>query len=129
MASIKTSALEDYAHASSLDRRGREKQAVPLYESAIGKGLKGSHLEGALLGLGSSYRCLGRDREAVAVLRKGVRKFPQSRAIQVFLAMALYQQGKPGAAMKILLKNLAETSSNKSIAQYRKAILFYARKF
>ncbi len=41
------------------DLLGREHEAVPFYERAIEEGLTGEDLEGAMLGLGSTYRALG----------------------------------------------------------------------
>jgi tetratricopeptide (TPR) repeat protein len=41
------------------DLLGREHEAVPFYERAIEEGLTGGDLEGAMLGLGSTYRALG----------------------------------------------------------------------
>ena len=41
------------------DLLGREHEAVSFYERAIEEGLTGEDLEGAMLGLGSTYRALG----------------------------------------------------------------------
>ena len=48
------------------DLLGREHEAVPFYERAIEEGLTGGDLEGAMLGLGSTYRALGVYQRAVA---------------------------------------------------------------
>ena len=108
------------------DRMGREREAIPLYERAISQGLSGQDLEGAILSLGSSYRATGGYAKAAEVLRDGVERFPQNRAIQVFLAMALHNLNEHERAMEILLRNLAETSSDPGIASYREAISYYA---
>ena len=108
------------------DRMGREREAIPLYERAISRGLAGGDLEGATLSLGSSYRAVGDYAKAAEVLRGGVERFPQNRAMQVFLAMALYNAGEQERAMEILLRNLAETSSDPEISAYKKALSFYA---
>jgi tetratricopeptide (TPR) repeat protein len=117
-----------YQCAWAHDRLGLEREAVPYYERAIACGLAGEPLEGALLGLGSTYRCLGEYDKAVEVLRRGCAAFPASRALEVFLAMALYNLGAVGAAMEIALRNLAHTSADESITRYRRAIEFYADK-
>ena len=44
------------------DSLGREREAVPFYERAIAGGLSGRDLEGAFVGLGSTYRSLGEYR-------------------------------------------------------------------
>ena len=108
------------------DRTGREREAITLYERAIERGLSGGDLEGAILSLGSSYRAVGNPPKAAEVLRGGVARFPRNRAMQVFLAMALHNLGEHERAMEILLRNLAETSSDPEIASYKRAIAFYA---
>src|SRR5260221_14700897 len=46
------------------DTMGLEVEAVPFYERAIAAGLDGEDLRGALLGLGSTYRVIGREADA-----------------------------------------------------------------
>jgi tetratricopeptide (TPR) repeat protein len=108
------------------DLLGREQEAIPYYERAIEEGLTGEDLEGATLGLGSTYRALGEYRKAVEVLRGGTTRFPNNRAVQVFLAMALYNTGECRDAVELLLRNLAETTGDEGISAYKRAILFYA---
>lgn len=116
----------NYQCAWVYDRMGREREAIPLYERAIERGLSGGDLEGAILSLGSSYRAVGNYAKAAEVLRGGVARFPQNRAMQVFLAMALHNVGEHEWAMEILLRNLAETSSDPEILAYKEALSFYA---
>jgi predicted Zn-dependent protease len=108
------------------DRMGREREAIPLYERAIERGLSGGDLEGAILSLGSSYRAVGTPAKAAEVLRGGVARFPRNRAMQVFFAMALHDLDENVQAMEILLRNVAETSSDPEIASYKEAISYYA---
>ncbi|MFC8689202.1 tetratricopeptide repeat protein [Brevibacillus porteri] len=109
------------------DAAGLEKEAVPFYEKAIELGLTvDDDLPGALLGLGSTYRVLGLYEQAAATLAKGMQQFPEDRSFPIFLSMAYYNLGKHHEAMNLLLKNLAETSSDPTILAYQKAILFYA---
>ena len=105
---------------------GREREAIPLYERAISLGLLGRDLEGAILSLGSSHRAVGNPAKAAEVLQGGVERFPQNRAMQMFLAIALYNLDEHEQAIEILLRNLAETSSNPEIASYKEAISYYA---
>ncbi len=118
----------NYQGAWVHDRMGREREAIPLYERAISRGLSGEDLEGAILSLGSSYRAVGEHAKAAEVLRGGVARFPENRATQVFLAMALHDVGEHERAMELLLRNLAETSSDAKIAFYKEAISFYANR-
>ena len=108
------------------DLLGLEQEAVFFYERAIEGGLIGEDLEGAMLGLGSTYRSLGEYRKAVEVLHGGTTRFPNNRAMQVFLAMALYNTGECREAVELLLRNLAETTGDEGISAYKRAILFYA---
>ena len=108
------------------DRMGREREAIPLYERAIERGLSGADLEGAVLSLGSSHRVVGNQAKAAEVLRGGVARFPHNRAMQVFLAMALHDVGEHYEAIEILLRNLAETSSDPEISAYKEALSLYA---
>lgn len=108
------------------DLLGREHEAVPFYERAIEEGLTGGDLEGAMLGLGSTYRALGDYQRAVEALRSGTTQFPDNRAMQGFLAMALYNAGECREAVELLLQNLAETTGDEGISAYKRAILFYA---
>ena len=110
------------------DRMGLEREAIPLYERAIGRGLSGADLEGAILSLGSSYRAVGDPAKAAAVLRGGAAHFPQNRAMRVFLAMALHDLDEHDEAVGILLRNLAETSSDPEISAYKEALSVYANR-
>jgi tetratricopeptide (TPR) repeat protein len=110
------------------DSMGLEREAIPLYERAIERGLSGGNLEGAILSLGSSYRAVGNPAKAVEVLRGGVARFPHNRAMQVFLAMALHDLDEHVQAIEILLRNLAETSSDPEISTYKEALSYYANR-
>jgi hypothetical protein len=46
--------------------------------------------------------------------------------MQVFFAMALHDLDENVQAMEILLRNVAETSSDPEIASYKEAISYYA---
>ncbi|WP_313958194.1 tetratricopeptide repeat protein [Paenibacillus sp. Y412MC10] len=117
-----------YQTAWTHDVLGLEKEAVPYYEKAISLGLQDDELAGAMLGLGSTYRTLGRYEDAKSLLKQAMEKFPERREFSVFYAMALYNLGEHAAAMEELLGQLAETSADSGIQAYRKAIAFYADK-
>ena len=110
------------------DVLGLEREAVPFYKKALELGLTGKEKQGALLGLGSTYRTLGMYDEAKLIFEGAMREFPDRREYQVFYAMVLYNQKSFSEAMSILLKQLAETSNDEGIQSYRKAILFYSDK-
>lgn len=110
------------------DVLGLEAEAVPYYE----RSLTGSHLttedrRDALLGLGSTYRTLGRYTEAEHTLRQATEEFPDDAALQTFLAMALFNTGHHHEAASTLLTLLTATSQDPRIRQYQRAIDHYAQ--
>jgi tetratricopeptide (TPR) repeat protein len=115
-----------YEAACVHDFLGEEASAVAYYRAALRGNLSEDHLRGACLGLGSTYRSLGRYTEAEAILRQGLDRFPQANDIKVFLAMALHNLGRSKAAVECLLTIIAETSSDKEVQGYRRAIALYA---
>ena len=108
------------------DRLGMESEAVPYYEAAIRLGLDGADRKDALLGLGSTYRTLGRYEEALSTLDRGVEEFPDHGGMNVFRAMALYNNRRGKEACELLLRLLSETTNDETIATYRRAIEIYA---
>ncbi|MFJ3581892.1 tetratricopeptide repeat protein [Streptomyces sp. NPDC090127] len=138
-----------YQTAWAHDVLGLEAEAVPHYERALkatgptgtgtagpgttsgtvptgAKGLSEKDRKGALLGLGSTFRVLGRYEEAVAVLRGAVEEFPDDGALRTFLAMALFNTGDHHESARLLLRLLAATSDDPSVRRYRPAIEHYA---
>ncbi len=119
-------AFVNYQCAWSFDVLGEELQAVPYYEKAITQGLSGTDLEGAFLGLGSTYRTLGEYEKSKNVFLEGIASFPTNQALQVFYAMTLYNLNEHSKAMELLLKCLANTTTDPEILSYKNAINFYA---
>src|SRR5947207_15317744 len=87
------------------DNLGLERESIPFYLQALAQGLSGPDLQRAYLGLGSTYRGLGDYPQAEETLRRGVREFPDNRALQIFLAMALYNTQNYKEAIELLLTN------------------------
>lgn len=109
------------------DVLGLEAEAVPYYERSLqGDGLTDEERQGALLGLGSTYRVLGRFGQAVETLRRGVSEFPDDGALRTFLSMALFNTGEHHEAMRLLLHLTATTSEDPQVQRYRAAIESYA---
>lgn len=115
-----------YQIAWTHDALGKERDAVLPYEKAIEYGLEGEDLRGAYLGLGSTLRCLGEYQKSLDVLKKAAKLFPDHRPFQVFGALTKFNLGRSEEAMGILIKQLAETSSDSEVQNYRRALLFYA---
>jgi RimJ/RimL family protein N-acetyltransferase len=115
-----------YQCAWSHDALGKEREAIPYYEKAMRLGLNELDLQGAYLGLGSTYRTLGEYENAKQVLLNGMERFPDHNALKLFYSMTLHNSDEHSEAMEILLNLLAETSADQTIQSYRKAIKFYA---
>lgn len=117
--------VANYQCAWSHDRLGLETEAIPFYVRAIDRGLEGEPLEGAFLGLGSTYRTIGEYQKSLETLTRATEHFPENRSLQIFLSMSLYNLGKHAEAMEILLRNIAETTNDQKIKKYERAILYY----
>ena len=110
------------------DLLGLEREAIPFYEKGIQEGLRGDDLKSALLGLGSTYRCIGEYQKSIDTFQLALSLFPTSHEFNVFLGMAYYNIGEYAKAMGLLLSSLADTSSDEGILRYQRAIRFYSEK-
>jgi tetratricopeptide (TPR) repeat protein len=117
----------NYQMAWTCDFMGKESEAVPFYERAIENGLREGR-PGALLGLGSTYRCLGEYERSLRVFNQAVQEFPEDRALKVFRALTLYNLGKAEESVSQLLIQLIDTTSDTSIKSYDRALRFYSDK-
>ncbi|MGR3763344.1 tetratricopeptide repeat protein [Rossellomorea sp. NS-SX7] len=115
-----------YQSAWSHDALGKESEAIPYYKKALELGLNESDLQGAYVGLGSTFRTLGQYENAKKILNEGMERFPENNALKLFYSMTLHNVKEHSEAMEILLNLLAETSSDHTIQSYHKAIKFYA---
>lgn len=122
------SAEINYQCAWSFDILGKEADAVPYYEKALQLGLNDEDALGATIGLGSTYRTLGRYKKSKAVFESGLARFPENNALKAFYAMTLYNVEEHVKAMEILLTCLVKTSNDPDITSFRRAIGFYADK-
>ena len=121
-------AFINYQCAWSFDVLGFESKAVPYYEKAIKLGLSGKDLEGAIVGLGSTYRTLGEYEKSREIFQMGMDLYPNNEAIKVFFAMTLYNLKEHGRAMELLLNCLIDSTTDEEILSYKKAISFYSDK-
>jgi tetratricopeptide (TPR) repeat protein len=110
------------------DILGLEREAVPFYEKAIRAGLDGDELKSALLGMGSTYRCIGEYQKSIETFQHALTLFPHSHEFNVFLAMAYYNIAEYSKAMDLLLNSLINTSKDEGILRYQRAIRFYSDK-
>lgn len=117
----------NYQMAWTCDFMGNESDAVQYYEKAISNGLIADR-SGAMLGLGSTYRCLGEYEKSLSLFDQAVQEFPENRAIKTFRALTLYNLGKAEESVSQLLLQLLDTTSDTSIKSYEKALRFYSGK-
>lgn len=122
-----------YQAAIVHDNLGLERESIPFYIKTLTQGLSGLDTatklmkrERAFLGLGSTYRGLGEYQKAEETLRQGLSEFPQSRALQVFLSMTLYNRQQYREALELALINLMETTADETLQYYKRGVLFYA---
>lgn len=121
-------ALYNYQCAWSFDILGEEEKAVPFYQNAIKIGLPPEDMEGAVLGLGSTYRALGEYEKSKKTFLKGMELFPDNHVIKVFYSMTLYNLKEHSKAMELLLKCLLNTTNDNEILSYKRALHFYSDK-
>ena len=98
-----------YEWASVHDYLGREAQAVPLYRRALLLGLDEGRLPQAQIQLASSLRNLGEAGEAIALLERMEDSDAVGDARQAFLALALFDAGRPRDALRVALLALGKT--------------------
>lgn len=115
----------NYQIAWTCDSMGKESEAAPYYEKAIANGLIEDRSR-ALLGLGSTYRCLGEYEKSLKVFDQGIKEFPEERSLKVFRALTLYNLGKSEESVSQLLIQLIDTTVDESIKSYDGALRFYA---
>lgn len=121
-----------FEYAGAFDFLGREGEALPLYEKIFKLGVGTLPLEDQprlYIQTGSTLRNLRRLDEARAVLQEGLKRFPQSQALKVFLALTEHTSGNSSSAVRLLIDCLLETSSDASISDYQKALRFYSENF
>lgn len=118
----------NYQMAWTCDFMGKGSEAIPFYEKAIANGLSGEDRKGALLGLGSTYRCLGEYQKSLKVFDQAIAEFSEDRSLKVFRALTLHNLGKPETAIEQLLIQLLDTTGDVSIKTYDKALRFYSDK-
>ena len=118
----------NYQMAWTCDFMGKESDAVPFYEKAIENGLSGDDRKGAMLGLGSTYRCLGEYQKSLKMFDQAVKEFADDRSLKVFRALTLHNLGQSEDSLGQLLVLLLDTTSDESIKTYDKALRFYSDK-
>lgn len=107
---------------------GRHTEALPAYEKALALGLPPNEHSGALIGLGNTLRALGQHGRAAHIFRTGKTLFPDNAEFDVFLALALHEQGHHPEAMKLVLETLCATTEDPGLTAYQRTIRHAASK-
>ena len=107
------------------DSLGYEEEAVGHYEAALAGELSDDELRPLLLGLGSTYRTLGRDEDSDRTFREAIERFPDFRPLRVFHAMTEYNLGRSREAVRALVEVLLATTSDPQILRYRRSLGAY----
>jgi len=115
-------ARASYERASLHDAHGEEESAIPLYRAALAGGLPAPYRTRAAIQLASSLRNVGSASAAMAVLREIAEDDPLIDSARAFLALALYDDDKPAAALRVALQTLAP-----ALSEYGRAVDAYAR--
>lgn len=113
--------------AFTCDSMGKESEAAPFYEQALTNGLVDDR-NGAFLGLGSTYRCLGEYEKSLKTFDQAIAEFPNERASKVFRALTLFNLGRVEESVGDLLIQLLDTTADASIKSYEGALRFYSDK-
>jgi tetratricopeptide (TPR) repeat protein len=110
-----------YEWASVHDFLGLESAAIPLYKRALAGGLSGDRRPRAIIQLASSLRNVGETRAAIDLLEDFPSDDVTGAAAHAFLALALYDDGRPDAALRVALRAIAPT-----LPLYGRAVASYA---
>lgn len=119
-------ARAEYERAAACDREGLEQEAIPHYEAALRLGLADELVPGAMLGLGSSLRNVGRFDEAVAVLDDACERFLEDAALSLFRALALASAGRCEEAFASVFRVAVTRIDAPEVVRYRRALDEYA---
>ncbi|MDZ5472011.1 tetratricopeptide repeat protein [Bacillus sp. 31A1R] len=119
--------LINFYCAEAHDGLGLEREAIPFYQKALENGMEGELKEKAFVQLGSSLRCIGEYDHALVIFKEGLKEFPNNHALKVFLSMTLYNIGEYKESVENLLETIIESSSDKWINTYKRALSFYAK--
>ncbi|WP_354361212.1 tetratricopeptide repeat protein [Pedobacter sp. UYP30] len=121
----KFKAISDFEKACAYDSTGREKEAEPLYRSAIKFGLVGLRRRRANIQLASTLRNNGNLTESIAILKKEKENYSDELddAINAFLALSLSSINEDKKALSLVLESLS-----KHLPRYNKSVFNYSKK-
>lgn len=116
-------AIADFERACAFDSTGHEKEAEPLYRSALDKGLTGLRRRRARIQLASTLRNNGKIEESIHILREEKANYSDelNDAVDSFLALSLSSAGKNKEALSLSLKAMS-----RHLPRYNRSVYNYA---
>lgn len=105
---------------------GDDREAIALYDKALGAGLREPHRHRALLQQASSYRNVGDFTQARRILDALSEQRPDSAAVAAFRALTMLDQGEQKAAVADLINVLLSHSGDADDEAYRTSLHRYA---
>lgn len=120
-------AIADFERACAYDSTGFEKNAEPLYRSALQLGLTGLRRRRARIQLASTLRNNGKFEESIEILQSEKENYSDEldHAVNAFLALSLSSINKDKEALSLVLASLSTylPRYNKSVYNYSKGLI------
>ncbi|MGC5743159.1 tetratricopeptide repeat protein [Chryseobacterium sp. NFX27] len=120
-------AIADFERACACDSTGFEKNAEPLYRSALELGLTGLRRRRARIQLASTLRNNGKFHESIEILREEKENYSDELddAVNAFLALSLSSINNDKEALSLVLESLSAhlPRYNKSVYNYSKELI------
>ena len=120
-------AIADFEKACAYDSTGFEKNAEPLYRSALEMGLTGLRRRRARIQLASTLRNNGKFYESIKILREEKANYSDELddAVNAFLALSLSSVNDDKEALSLVLASLSAhlPRYNKSVFNYSKELI------
>ncbi|SHL55326.1 Tetratrico peptide repeat-containing protein [Chryseobacterium carnipullorum] len=118
-------AIADFERACVYDSTGSEKDAEPLYRSALHLGLTGLRRRRARIQLASTLRNNGKTDESIEILREEKENYSDELddAVNAFLALSLSSINNDKEALSVVLESLS-----KHLPRYNKSVYHYSKK-
>lgn len=102
---------------------GKEAEAIPQYQMALGLGLSGKMKTKAEIQLGSSLSVIGENESAIGILSR-VNMETGDPAALVFLCIALFRSGEIKKSLKTALNFIVSVNQG-LLPEYKRALSQY----
>ncbi|MGP6240240.1 tetratricopeptide repeat protein [Cuniculiplasma sp. SKW4] len=112
-----------FEYANALDFLGKETEAIPLYQMAIGLGLSVKIKTQAEIQLGSSLSVIGESESTIAILSRVYKETGDPTAL-AFLCIALFRSGELERFIKEALSYIISCNQG-LLPEYKRALSQY----